>query len=206
MTNLSKDSNYFLSLQTETGWGRILQSFAKWCAPSKDSLIMDVGCGPGMLSQSFDKMECTSIGVDLDIAMFVPTLLYPKVVVGSVYDLPFEKNTFDMVTATNVVFLVPQPFVALQKLADLVKPHGELVLLNPSEKMNIPAATELVEQAALTGLSKDTMLNYGRRAEKYYAWSPEDLSKMFREVGLEMVDTDTRMGKGLVRYAKAIKK
>lgn len=205
MTNLSKDSNYFLALQTETGWGRILQSFAKWCAPEVGSLILDAGCGPGMLSQIFDDMACTSIGLDMDIAMFIPNKLYSDVSVADVFALPFSKHTFDMVTATNVVFLVPQPFVAMKKLARLVKPGGTLNLLNPSERMNILAATELVEEAQLTGLAQETMLNYGRRAEKYYAWSPNDLINMFEAVGMKLVETDTRMGKGLVRYAKGVK-
>ena len=48
MTNLQRDSSYFLELQTQTGWGAMLRSFATWLDPKPASLILDVGCGPGV--------------------------------------------------------------------------------------------------------------------------------------------------------------
>jgi putative 4-mercaptohistidine N1-methyltranferase len=51
--------------------------------------------------------------------------------VGDAMDLPAELGQFDRVHAANLICRLPEPLRFLQRLSDLVKPGGELVLATP---------------------------------------------------------------------------
>lgn len=50
---------------------------------------------------------------------------------GDAMDLPAELGQFDRVHAANLICRLPEPLRFLQRLSDLVKPGGELVLATP---------------------------------------------------------------------------
>jgi len=52
-------------------------------------------------------------------------------VVGDAMDLPAELGSFDRVHAANLICRLPEPQRFLQRLPDLVKPGGELVIATP---------------------------------------------------------------------------
>ena len=111
-----RDADYYHELQTQTGWGRTLYGFAVWCAPQAGWLTLDVGCGPGLLPAILAKFGCTAVGVDLDPDMFHPSPLHSMVAVASVFDLPFQAHTFDLITASNLLFLLSDPAQVLAKM------------------------------------------------------------------------------------------
>ena len=84
----------------------------------------------------------------------------------------------------------------------LLAPSGEFALLNPSEKMSVSAATTLADERNLEGLARETLLNYAARAERHHRWSEDNLSELFASANLELTDTTTKMGDGLVRFAR----
>lgn len=202
--DLSRDSDYFLDLQTQTGWGRILGSFACWCAPQPGSLVLDVGCGPGLLPALFARGGAAAFGCDHDAIMLADPL-HPALLAADGSRLPFPGNLFSLATSSNVLFLHPWPQKLLKEMARVSRPGGQVCLLNPSEAMSVAAASDLADQNRLEGLARETLLNYARRAEKFARWTPEELAGMYAQAGLQMMDTDTRMGLGLVRYAKGRK-
>ncbi len=165
--DIQNDATYFLTLQTETAWGRMLASFARWCAPPPGSRCLDVGCGPGLLPALLAQDGHQAIGADLDPAMFQPQPLHPNVLVADVLALPFPTASFELITASNVLFLLPDPAAALAALARRLAVGGQICLLNPSEKMSITAATALADENNLAGLARETLLNYAGRAERY---------------------------------------
>jgi len=196
------DSDYFLELQTQTNWGRVLAQFAEWCRPQAGWLTLDVGTGPGLLPALFAKAECQAIGVDLDPAMFQPASLHPEVAVADSLLLPFPSRTFDLVTASNLLFLLPQPLIVLEEMTRLLRPNGQIALLNPSEHLNVDAATELADQRSLNGLARETLLNWAARAETHHRWTKPQLQEMFARTSLELVDTRTAVGLGFARFAR----
>jgi ubiquinone/menaquinone biosynthesis C-methylase UbiE len=202
MADLSRDSAYFLELQTKTGWGRVLERFADWCAPEPGIRALDVGTGPGLFAALLAQRGAWMIGVDHDRANFaIPQ--HGELAAADAMRLPLRSASVDMVTASNVLFLLPDPSAALREMRRALKPGGVLCVLNPSEKMNVAAATQLADEAGLDGLARDTLINYGRRAEKYHAWSEADLRALFAPAGLALNDTKLTMGPGLVRFARA---
>ncbi len=204
MTDLQHDPDYFLELQTKTGWGVMLRSFASWLDPQPASLILDVGTGPGLLPAILAQSGCRVIGADYSLDMFRDAL-YQKLTLASVYFLPFKPATFNLITASNLLFLLPDPLTALREMTRLLTPNGEIALLNPSEQMSIAAATALADERGLEGLARETLLNYAGRAEHHFRWSESDLHKLFAEANLEMTGVTTKMGDGLVRFVRGRK-
>jgi ubiquinone/menaquinone biosynthesis C-methylase UbiE len=195
---LPKDADYFNELQTQTGWGKRLSSFARWCDPQPGQRILDIGTGPGLLPALFSKHGARATGIDLDPAMFTEPL-HPDLAAADAAALPFACRTFDTVTASNVLFLSDNPLVLLSEMYRVSS--DRVCLLNPSESMTVKAAISLADENQLTGLARETLLNYARRAETHFRWSETDLTDLFSRAGLELTATTTRMGPGLIRYA-----
>jgi len=198
------DPDYFLELQTKTGWGAILRSFATWLDPKPASLILDVGCGPGLLPAIFAQSGCRALGIDSSFEMFSEAL-HPTLALADTYNLPFSASTFHFLTASNLLFLLPNPLSALIEMTRLLAPNGEIALINPSEKMSISAATTLADERNLEGLARETLLNYAARSERHHRWSEDDLKELFASANLQLMDTTTKMGKGLIRFARGKK-
>lgn len=201
----ARDASYFLDLQTSTGWGQTLAAFAAWCAPRAGERSLDVGCGPGLLPALFGRAGCQAIGVDLDWGMFQPAPLHRQVAQADVYALPFARETFDLLTASNLVFLLEQPQPALVEMRRVLRPGGRLCLLNPSEKMSLQTARQLADQRSLTGLARDTLLNWAQRAETHARWDTGQLSSHMLAAGLKLERSDLRVGPGLARFACALR-
>jgi ubiquinone/menaquinone biosynthesis C-methylase UbiE len=202
---LKKDSTYFHELQTQTGWGRMLVSFSRWCNPQPGWVTLDVGCGPGLLPGLFAYAGCRAFGTDIDPAMLIPDGLHPDVAIADAIRLPFPEQHFKMVTVSNLLYLLPDPKPVLRELSRILEPGGELAALNPSEHMTVTAAADLADERQLTGLARDTLTNYASRAESTFRWSEEDLADLFSRTGLRLKDTTLKMGPGLVRFARAEK-
>jgi len=179
----------------------MLRSFAAWLDPKPASLILDVGTGPGLLPAIFTQSGYHTLGVDSSFEMF-RNALHPDLLLANVSHLPFQSKTFNLVVASNLLFLLPDPLAALCEMARLIAPDGEIGLLNPSENMNISAATVLADKRGLKDLARKTLLNYAARAEKYFRWSESDLRELLASANLELSDSVTKMGPGLVRFAR----
>ena len=201
MADLSHDPDYFLELQTQTGWGAMLRSFASWLDPQPASAILDVGTGPGLLPAIFTQQGCHALGIDSTLDMF-ENALHTNLILGDVYALPFQPATFNLITASNLLFLLPDPQTALHEMARLLKPNGEIALLNPSEKMTVAAATALADERRLTGLARETLLNYASRAERHIRWGVGELEQLFSSASCQLTATQPKMGAGLVRFAR----
>lgn len=202
--DLTRDFDYFLQVQTQTAWGKTLQDFAEWCHPQSGWRALDVGCGPGLLPALLGLRGVQAIGVDLYPQAFTPNRLHPQLLAADVHALPFADTQFHLITAVNLLFLLPEPLAPLRELTRLLLPGGTLALLNPSERMSLTAATALAEARGLHGLARDTLLNWAARAESHFRWSEPDLRALFHAAGLRFERTDLRIGSGLARLACGI--
>ena len=182
----------------------MLESFARWCEPQAGQRTLDVGTGPGLLPALFSQAGCISFGLDHDPEM-LRTPLHRAALRADAGQLPYAPGTFDMVTASNILYLSPHPIWLLREMVRVLCPDGWVCLLNPSERMGRLAAEQLADERGLEGLARDTLLNYASRAEEHYRWTEADLASMFSEFGLSNLQTATRMGAGLVRYARGQK-
>lgn len=198
---LDRDADYFLEVQTQTGWGRTLFGFAKWCDPQPEWRSLDIGCGPGLLPAIFSNLGCRAMGVDIDLQMFKPVPLHPILAAADIMRLPFAPQSFDLITATNLLFLLHQPVQALIEMKRLTRPGGKIALLNPSERLNLHAAMTFAGEQKLDGLAKTTLLNWAQRAEENQCWNEDQTKGLFAEAGLRYEECILKVGPGFGRYS-----
>ena len=93
--------------------------------------ILDAGCGGGFLSNALAARGFSVTGVDLaKDSLAVARRHDPtgsvRYVEGSVYELPFENASFDVVTAMDLLEHVEDPARAVAEFARVLKPGGLL--------------------------------------------------------------------------------
>ena len=196
------DFSNFLEIQTKTAWGRTLAEFASFCAPQPASIILDVGCGPGLLPALFARNGHITIGVDTDFSLHSSSL-FPDFIQADAFYLPFPSRTFNMITATNVLFLVDDPLLALKEWARILAPDGEICLLNPSENLSIVGATQLADSRALDGTARQSLLNWAQNAENHFHWTEAETRELLAQAGLRLEESVLKVGPGFARFARA---
>lgn len=194
----------FFQIQTQTGWSRILTRMADWCSPEMGWVSLDVGCGPGLLPSLLAERGCLAIGVDLSLAELHQGRLYPLLAQANAGSLPFPRATFHLITASNLLFLLPDPLPVLQEFRRVLRASAQLVVLNPSEKMSLAAAAELADSRRLSGLARESILNWASMAERHARWSEPELQALFSDASFKMIETELVVGSGLARLARAV--
>ncbi|KAG5420464.1 hypothetical protein I9W82_002345 [Candida metapsilosis] len=116
-----------------------------------DFKVLDVGCGPGSitvdLAQNYLSEKGSVIGVEptqelIDAAnelkaSVTPPLNNVKFQLGSIYELPFDDNSFDLVFAHQVIIHLQDPVKGLQELARVTKPGGYVAVKDADSDSNI---------------------------------------------------------------------
>ena len=131
-------NDYYLRNRFHPKWvrhNRILQLVQEY-VPSKDSLILDVGCGPGMLSGDLAKKGYKGFGLDTsDMMIRLSKDLFRQLkkedwnfLVGDVEETQFSKNTFDCVIASGVIEYMDEDLKMLNEMRRILKPGGYLII------------------------------------------------------------------------------
>jgi SAM-dependent methyltransferase len=164
--------------------------------------VLDLGCGPGIFPAMLSSRGCRALGVDLDPNAFFPEPLHADVVIADTVRLPFPDDSFDMITASNLLFLVPDPVEVLRECARLLLPTGQVALLNPSENLDQSSALALAEARGLDLRSRETLLHWAQMAESHARWDQPAMERLLEAGGFKLVDTSLRIGPGLARFAR----
>jgi ubiquinone/menaquinone biosynthesis C-methylase UbiE len=96
--------------------------------------VLDVGCGTGHLLIQLAPHIKKVVGIDLSQKMLdhakEKTARFNNVelVKGSVTSLPFERNSFDYVIATEMFHHVEKPIAALKEMKRVVKHNGFVIV------------------------------------------------------------------------------
>lgn len=204
---------YFTQVQATSGWDRVLASFARFLALDKDAHVLDVGCGPGSLVRKLARDVAFADGCDVDRRMIeqaqqlaiAEDLTNVEFRVGALPDLPYAPERFDLVTATNVIFLQRNPQAAVQEMARVCKLNGAVAMLNPSPQMSVAAATAHADRHGLTDLNRVSFINWGNVAEQAQRFSEAQITEMFEAAGLSEIVIEAKIG-GLALFAKAKKR
>ena len=155
------------------------ESLAQWGVShldiSKDDVILDIGCGGGVNVERFLKMtESKVYGLDnSEIAVEKSTKLNQdaidegrcEVIQGSVSELPFEDNTFDIVTGFETVYFWPDFVNDCKEVRRVLKDDGIMFICNeaiPDEEDE--RQKELIDLLDMKIFSEDEFDEYLREA------------------------------------------
>ena len=161
------------------------EGLAKWSLShldiSKDNVILDIGCGGGVNVKRFLKMTENKVyGIDYSELAVERSIKLNKsavdegkceIIKGSVSNLPFNDNSFDIVTGFETVYFWPDFVNDLKEVLRVLKDDGIIFIANealPKEgderqkeliellDMKIYSEDELVESLKMAGFSNVT--------------------------------------------------
>ncbi len=163
--------------------------------------FLDLGCGQGYYTKRFAPFTQESYGVDLSI----PAIAYAagqdkktQYIVSSIYSLPFEDQSMDLLTS----IFTPIP---AQEAARILKPDGELITVTPgkyhhyelkevlypqvrlNDKLQAIEGFECIEQHEITQKQHVTDVKELLNMTPYrYKTSKEDLKKLANVESLDV--------------------
>lgn len=111
----------------------VVQSFLSRLG--NDLLVLDAGCGDGLQMSRYVQSQRV-VGMDLSFTRLKRAkerLGRAVVFTGDMFNLPFKENTFDVVILSQVIEHFEKPEIILQKLHQILKPGGHIILDTPSQ-------------------------------------------------------------------------
>ena len=95
--------------------------------------ILDVGCGTGANLLMLSKFgDAEGVDVSEDALEFCRERGLDKVRLGAAEQLPYEDNTFDLVTAFDVVEHLDDDLAGLREMQRVLRPGGRVLLFVPT--------------------------------------------------------------------------
>jgi SAM-dependent methyltransferase len=122
--------------------------------------VLDVGCGPGNFTRLFARgvtAEGLVVGLDASATMLDRALQegVPRCVAyvrGDAAALPFADGAFDAVCCFAALYLIADPFGALDEIARVLAPGGRVAILTSCHRGPVPTALARPAVRALTGV------------------------------------------------------
>lgn len=123
-----------------------------------DKQTLEIGLGQGADSEQIIRRNAKWSGIDLTaesinrvrVRLELKNLAFEKLVHGSVLDLPFEDNSFDVVYSHGVLHHVPDIQRAQEEIWRVLKPDGMLVaMLYAKYSLNFLVAISIVRRLGL---------------------------------------------------------
>jgi ubiquinone/menaquinone biosynthesis C-methylase UbiE len=133
---------------------------------------LDFGCGSGYLTVELARAGATATGIDIN--PFVDTIPIPSELAGrlsfqqsSGASLPFPDARFDVVLASEILPMLPEPDPFVKEIRRVIKSGGRLVVANNVGPIPIRKAYE-TNDSRLTGLKREFPQRF---PESYAAYS-----------------------------------
>lgn len=96
---------------------------------ARGARVLELGCGTGLILARVAEVADTAVGIDLSEGMAQHARERGlDVQIGSVCDLPFEDDEFDVTCSFKVLAHVPDIDAALREAARVTRPGGHLLL------------------------------------------------------------------------------
>lgn len=155
------------------------ESLAQWGVShldiSKDDIILDIGCGGGVNVERFLNMtENRVFGLDYsEVAVEKSIKLNKKaiddgrceIIQGSVSELPFEDESFDIVTGFETVYFWPDFLNDLKEVRRVLKDEGIIFICNEAvPKEGDARQEELIDLLDMNIYSDEELDHYLREA------------------------------------------
>lgn len=161
---------------------KVLRLIASTAFAGPGRKILDVGCGPGILSEAMAMLGAEVTGMDLTAEMIKRAkarctgMAGVTFIEGDAENLPFEDGAFDSAAARLTIHHFTKPKTVLREIRRILKPGGRLTVVD----ITSPADTR---EAQL-----HNALETLRDPSHVRAYSELDLSALISETGFSIVD------------------
>lgn len=129
LAELEESMWYFKALHR-----RMLLPLSDW--QNRKANVLDAGCGTGgfiLAMQEFaERWQITGLDFSPVACDLAKSKTQAEIIEGSITDLPFAGNLFDIITSADVIAHVDDAFIALKEFARVLRPGGIAVI-------NVPA-------------------------------------------------------------------
>ncbi|MCP3944280.1 MAG: class I SAM-dependent methyltransferase [Desulfobacteraceae bacterium] len=136
--------------QLHTGGAKATLALTQKTRITKNSLILDAGCGIGGSSRLLAKtFQCQVTGIDLaesfietakDLTRWCALDHYINFEQGSVLDMPFKTDTFDAILCQHILMNIQDKQAALKEFYRVLKPGANLIIHEIFQGENKPIA------------------------------------------------------------------
>lgn len=122
--------------------------------------VLDVACGPGNFTRAFAPVvedDGLVVGIDASSAMLTRAVEETNdenvaYVRGDASDLPFRDGSFDAVFCFAALYLIEDPFTAVDEMVRVLAPGGRIALLSSVNRGVLPASVSNALVRPLTGI------------------------------------------------------
>lgn len=187
---LAWDGSSFFDWLARRPWYR--QHLTDWAAllpVAAGELGLEIGCGPGLLTQAMAERGVQMTGLDKSAKMVARARRNAAectFVRGDAFALPMANDSQALAFAASVINVVPEPEKLVQEMARVVRPGGHVAVLFPTPRLGVDAA-KIAQNQAISGMSRAALLFWGGKAKKLEAAA---VAAMVEAAGLRDVEVD----------------
>jgi len=183
-----------ISRESQKRWNLPFLDFVLKSSSLEKGNILDVGSGPGFLARDLAKKSKKLHVIGLDVSQYavsqarknganIGNLEFKK---GSVYNLPFPDNFFDVVICKDSFHQFPnKPVQALKEMLRVVKKDEGLIYINDLRR-DVPLY--LINRVVPPNSTFEKLLYYSARA----AYTKIELQKIIEKAGGKCITVTTR--------------
>ena len=153
----------------------LLSAIGAMCDVPAHSEALDVCCGSGVVGNAFRGQVAKITGLDITPEMVaLSRQRLDEVVHGTVYDIPFPDERFELVTNREVMHLMPDPADMMSEVFRVLKPGGQFVVgqIIPYTALDAPWMFRIFKK-------KQPLL--------YHMFLEDEFEALLRDAGLENI-------------------
>jgi len=133
-------------------WGKLTKLFIDRlldaASVSNGMKVLDVACGPGLVSEKIYNRGASPVGVDFSAEMIrLAKKIYPHLsfLEGDAQELSFENASFDRVVMNFGMLHLPKPLQAMQEAKRVLRKHGRFAFTVWASAAKSPASKVMYE-------------------------------------------------------------
>lgn len=215
MDILEAKAEFFDRVRKTEWYQDLIKNLASFLEVGKETRVLDVGLGPGLLVRSVAPQVKEAVGVDSNPALVRLAQKYAEqeglknvsFQEADYLGLPFPDGSFDLVVSSGEILAeAPDPRKAMAEMARVTKPGGTVVAVVPSVMCSTPMALRYAREHALPQEEAELLVQLAgiENPHTHRHFTPEALSTLCAECGLTSSRLQSEMD-GVIIFSKGKK-